>query len=207
MKVRDIVAEPIRFHRLAENGAEVRRIVDLSARVLRRTAAAHFHRPRPGHPAALSDLRRTHLGAGRLHSGADSQPAEGPAGRTGPDHAFHFPRSAGDPADVRPGRGDAARKAPGNGGDGDALHTAAAFLYETPAGPHAAHAAQGVKGTGFTIWKPLCAMAAVWGRPPLSGHAGAPGTGAHFRQNVAQIGGDNETRFSDWKSCPEGSFP
>ncbi len=28
MKVRDIVAEPIRFHRLAEDGAEVRRIVD-----------------------------------------------------------------------------------------------------------------------------------------------------------------------------------
>ncbi len=37
------------------------------------------------------------------------------------------------------------------------------------------------------------------GKASPSGPAGAPESGAHFRQNVAQIGGDNETRFSDWK--------
>ena len=55
----------------------------LSARVFRRPAPAHRHRPRAGGRAQGADLRRTHLRAGRVGAGADPGPAERIAGRAG----------------------------------------------------------------------------------------------------------------------------
>ncbi len=51
----------------------------LSARVFRRTAPAHRHRPRPGRQSATADLRRADLGAGCVGAGADPQPLVRPA--------------------------------------------------------------------------------------------------------------------------------
>ena len=51
----------------------------LSARVLRRPAPAHRHRPRAGARAAADHLRRAGVGAGRVDPGADRQPAAGAA--------------------------------------------------------------------------------------------------------------------------------
>ena len=52
----------------------------VSARVLRRAAAAHRHRPRPGAEPAVHRLRRAGVGAGRLDPVAGAQPAEEAAG-------------------------------------------------------------------------------------------------------------------------------
>ncbi|CPN14353.1 ABC transporter ATP-binding protein [Bordetella pertussis] len=105
MRVQEIVAEPIRFHRLAEGEAQTRRVVADLLDVVGLGASAAQRYPhefsggqrqriciaRAGHPAALPDLRRTDLGAGRVDPGADSESAQGSAGTAGPDHAFHQP--------------------------------------------------------------------------------------------------------------------
>jgi peptide/nickel transport system ATP-binding protein len=95
MRVEDIIAEPIRFHQLADNESadpgHRRRSARLCGpgpgcrgqvppRILGRPAPAHLHRPGPGHPATAADLRRAHLGAGCLGAGTNPQPAEGSAG-------------------------------------------------------------------------------------------------------------------------------
>ena len=122
MRVRDIVAEPIRFHRLADGREEVEGIVagppragrargggggPLSARVLGRSTPAHLDRPGPRNPAPVPHLRRADLRPRRLHPGPGAEPPEGPAGAPRPHDALHQPRSAGHPPDVRPGRGHA----------------------------------------------------------------------------------------------------
>ena len=94
MRVRDILAEPIRNFGLAKSAAELEARVaradgqgaaaarcaePLAARVLRRPAPAHRHRPRARGRARPDRLRRGGLGARRLGQGADRQPAAGPA--------------------------------------------------------------------------------------------------------------------------------
>mgnify|MGYP003693875821 CR=1 FL=1 len=54
---------------------------ELSARILRRPAPAHRHRPRAGAQSRPDRRRRAGLGARRVDPGADHQPADGPAGR------------------------------------------------------------------------------------------------------------------------------
>ena len=107
MRVRDILAEPIRNFGLAKTPAEIdgagrgaagqgapaaRRRRPLAARVLRRPAPAHRHRPRARRRARAHRLRRGGLGARRLGQGADRQPAAGPAAGARPRPAVHQPR-------------------------------------------------------------------------------------------------------------------
>ena len=67
----------------------------LPARVLRRPAPAHRHRPgaRPG--PGVHRLRRAGLRAGRVDPVADPQPAAGPAARVRPDVPVHQPQPVG----------------------------------------------------------------------------------------------------------------
>ncbi len=137
MKVRDIIAEPIRFHQAGEqrepDRGNCRRSAgsrgsrswcrgQVSPRVLRRSAPAYLHCPRPGHSPALPHLRRADLGTGCVGAGPDPQPAQGSAAGAQAHHAVYQPRSAGDPPDVRPHRGDAARPFGGSGRDRETLY-------------------------------------------------------------------------------------
>src|SRR5581483_5289744 len=82
LKVRDIIAEPLHnfaaaagaatTERVAELAARVgpRRARPLSARILRRAAPAHRHRPRPGAQSRADRLRRAGLRPRRLGPGA-----------------------------------------------------------------------------------------------------------------------------------------
>ena len=106
MRVRDIVAEPIRFHRLAGNGEEVERIVaDLLEQVgLGAGAATRYPHefsggqrqrisiaPRPRDPAPVPHLRRADLRPRRLHPGPGPEPPEGPSGAARAHDAVHQP--------------------------------------------------------------------------------------------------------------------
>ena len=78
-------------------GPQPRALQPLPARVLRRPAPAHRHRPR-ARPAAQADRRRrAGLRAGRLHPGAGREPAGGPAGRARPHLRVHRARPVGGP--------------------------------------------------------------------------------------------------------------
>ena len=89
LPVGEIIGEAVREHGLVPQG-RVRRLYrpghgqlrlaalpqgPLSPRVLRRPAPAHLHRPRAGAEPRVRRLRRAGLRAGRVHSGADHQPA------------------------------------------------------------------------------------------------------------------------------------
>ena len=78
--------------------------VALSARVLRRPAPAHLHRPRASGRTGAADLRRGNLGARRLDPGADPQPARRPAGRAQAHLPLHHPRPGGGALLRRPRR-------------------------------------------------------------------------------------------------------
>ena len=65
----------------AQGWAARGRGVAVSARVLERSAAAHRDRPRARSDAGLHRHRRARTGPGRLHPGADHQPARLTAGR------------------------------------------------------------------------------------------------------------------------------
>ena len=86
----------------------------LSARILRRPAAAA--RPGPGaHPAAEHDRgRRAGVGAGRIHPGADPEPDAGPAAGQRPDVPVHLARPLGGPVPLGHHRGHV----PGQAGRG-----------------------------------------------------------------------------------------
>src|SRR6185369_12729118 len=71
----------------------------LSARVLRRPAAAHRRRSGSGAAPQADRLRRARLGTRRLDPGADPQPAGEPAERVRPDLRLHLARPLGDPPD------------------------------------------------------------------------------------------------------------
>ena len=76
-------AEETRRRRRADGEGRAQPVLPrpLPARVLRRPAPAHRHRPRAGDVAGLHRLRRADLGARRLDPGPDRQPARGPARR------------------------------------------------------------------------------------------------------------------------------
>jgi oligopeptide/dipeptide ABC transporter ATP-binding protein len=61
----------------------------LPARVLRRPAAAHRHRPGRSRSSPTSSSRTTRLGPRRLDPGADREPPAQPPGGARPDHAVH----------------------------------------------------------------------------------------------------------------------
>ena len=86
LSIAQIVGEGLKVHRLAASEAERRRLIEtdtrggrarprggraLPARILRRPAPAHRHRPRAGAEAALYRARRADLGARHVGAGAD----------------------------------------------------------------------------------------------------------------------------------------
>ena len=94
---------------LAQVGLTAARRREIPARVLRRPAPAHLHRPRPGQRARLPGLRRTHQRAGRLGPGADPQPDARPAAAPRPDLPVHQPQPGRGPPHGRPARRDVSR--------------------------------------------------------------------------------------------------
>src|SRR5690606_25970491 len=78
----------------------------LSARVLRRAAAAHRDRAGAGAPAVADRLRRTGLGARRLDPGPGAQPARGPATVLWPHVPLHLARPLRRALRVGPRDGD-----------------------------------------------------------------------------------------------------
>ena len=76
----------------------------LSARILRRPAPAHLHRPRAGAAAEADHRRRERLGARRLGAGARAGAAEGTAGRVRRRLSLHLARHGGGREHLRPRR-------------------------------------------------------------------------------------------------------
>ena len=75
----------------------------LPARVLRRPAPAHRHRPGAGAEPEVHRLRRADRRARRLDPGAGGEPARGPAGEVRADLSLHQPRPLAWCATSRPG--------------------------------------------------------------------------------------------------------
>ena len=124
MSVSQIVGEGLEVHKIGSE-AERRDLIErtlaevgprslvarpLSARILRRPAPAHRHRPRPGAEAALHRARRADLGARHERAGADRRPAARPAGPPSAGLSLHQPRSQGRACAGRRGRGAAPRQ-------------------------------------------------------------------------------------------------
>ena len=82
----------------------------LPARVLRRPAPAHRHRPGPGARPEGARARRAGVGARRVDPGRRGQPAGGPAGPPRAGLPVHRPRPVGGAPHLRPGRGDVPRQ-------------------------------------------------------------------------------------------------
>ena len=87
-----------------------RALQPLPARVLRRPAAAHRHRPGADPAAEAAGRRRAGLGARRVDPGAGDQPAAGPAARVRHRVPLHRPRPGDRPALLPRGRGDVPRQ-------------------------------------------------------------------------------------------------
>ena len=81
----------------------------LSARVLRRPAPAHRHRPGAGAEPEVHRLRRADRRARRLDPGAGGEPAGGPAGEVRADLPLHQPRPVDGAPPRDPGGGDVSR--------------------------------------------------------------------------------------------------
>ena len=124
LTVGETLAEPLRLHGLA-SGAALRQRIDaaagrsrpvglaraaLSARILRRPAPAHRHRPRARLAAQADRLRRAGVGARRLDPGAGHQPAAGPQAQARPHLHLHRPRSRRGAPHRRPRRRDVSRQ-------------------------------------------------------------------------------------------------
>ena len=123
MTVGAIIAEPLDDHARLDRRERRKRVQELldavglnralrqplPARVLRRPAPAHRHRPGAGLEPEVHRLRRADLRARRLHPGAGRQPAGGPAGEAGADLSLHRPRPLRWCAISRPGGGDVSR--------------------------------------------------------------------------------------------------
>ena len=82
----------------------------LPARVLRRAAPAHRHRPGAGARPRPARARRAGVGARRVDPGRRHQPARGPAGRARPRLPVHRARPLGRAPHLRPRRGDVPRQ-------------------------------------------------------------------------------------------------
>ena len=93
----------------------VRRQAALSARILRRPAPAHRHRPRAGAQSQAHHLRRAGVGARRVGARPGDQPPGGPEGPVRRLLPFHQPRPLGGRAHRRP-RGRDVSRHPGRGG-------------------------------------------------------------------------------------------
>ena len=83
--------------------AQPRALQPLPARVLRRPAAAHRHRPHARAAAQADRRRRAGVRARRVDPGAGGQPAGGPAGRARPDLRGDRARPVGGPAHLATG--------------------------------------------------------------------------------------------------------
>ena len=79
--------------------------VPLPARVLRRPAPAHRHRPGAGRAARADHRRRAGVGARRVDPGAGRQPARGAPGGVRPHLPVHRPRPGRRPPHLGPDRG------------------------------------------------------------------------------------------------------
>ena len=110
----------------------------LSARVLRRTAAARRHRARAGRRAAVHRVRRTRVGARRERAGAGGQPAARPAARPRARLPVHRARPRGRVAHGRPRGRDVPRPHRGARAGATAVRRAA----------HAVHAGAALGGPG-----------------------------------------------------------
>ena len=120
--VETLLTEPLRAHGIAyDKKTRVARAAragraarvgrpEVPARVLRRSAPAHRHRPRDRPRAALHHRRRAGLGARRVDPGAGAQPARGAAGAARADLPRHRPRPGRGAARLRRGRGDVPRR-------------------------------------------------------------------------------------------------
>ena len=89
----------------------------LPAPVLRRPAAAHLDRPGARAPSRHPGRRRAGQRAGRLGPRAGPQPHHRPRLRAVPHPGVRLARPVGDPARLRPGRGDARRPGRRDGHD------------------------------------------------------------------------------------------
>ena len=101
----------------------------LPARVLRRPAPAHRHRPRHGAEAPLRRAGRADLGPGHVRPGADRRSAEGPSGPAQSGLPLHQPRSEGRQGAVQRGAGDEGRQGGRIRPDPPDLRGSAAGLY------------------------------------------------------------------------------
>ncbi len=132
-RVGAIVAEPIKAFDLIAEQARARRPrrraavagrprsarrAQVSARILRRPAPAHRHRPRARLQSGVHRLRRADLGARRLGAGAGAQSAARSAGAARPDLSLHQPQSRGRAPRRDPRRRAVSRPA-GRGGAGE----------------------------------------------------------------------------------------
>ena len=79
---------------LADTGLDPATHGPLPARVLRRPAPAHRHRPRDGARAEIRRARRADLGARHVGAGADRRSAARPAAAARARLSVHHPRSA-----------------------------------------------------------------------------------------------------------------
>ena len=116
MRVRDIVGESLKIHDIGTEAERKKRVFELletvglerrarrtlPARVLRRPAAAHRHRPRAGAQPEAHHLRRAGERARRLDPRPGDQPARGPPERVRPHLPLHRPRPVGRQAHLRP---------------------------------------------------------------------------------------------------------
>ncbi|KAF1853974.1 hypothetical protein Lal_00005187, partial [Lupinus albus] len=110
-----------------------RRAQPLPARVLRRPAPAHRHRPRPGAEAEIRRAGRADLGARHVGAGADRRSAARHPGPPQPRLPVHQPRSAGGAGAVQPRHGDEGRQGGRTGTDPAHLRGAARGVHPRPA--------------------------------------------------------------------------
>ncbi|AKZ58262.1 hypothetical protein SAM23877_5217 [Streptomyces ambofaciens ATCC 23877] len=135
--------------------SQPRALQPLPARVLRRSAPAHRHRPRARAQPEAGRGRRAGLRARRVDPGPGRQPARRPPERAGPDVRDHRARPVRRPARLGPDRGDVPRQDHGAGRPRPALQVADAPVHQGPAvggadpgpvpqvGQERAHPAQG----------------------------------------------------------------
>ncbi len=143
MRAGAIVEEPLIIHRTGSKSERRARVAELfelvgldpatthplPAPVQRRPTPAHRPGTRARAQPVVRHRRRAGLGTRCVGSGADHQPADGPAGTTAADVSVHRPRSAAGPAHLQPGRGDVSGKDRGDGADRATVRSARASLH------------------------------------------------------------------------------
>ena len=141
LRVGRIIGEALRIHRLAGKGemeGRVARLLDMvglpagavSARIQRRPAPAHRHRPGPGRRTPVYRRRRTGIGPGCVDPGTDHQFVAGFAARSGFVVFFHHPRSGRGPPHRRSGGGDVPRASGRSGAPRPNLRSTGSSLYQ-----------------------------------------------------------------------------